>query len=365
MSSPVRIGVVGAGEIAQTTHLPYLYELNDLFELVALAEPSATVRDRLQRRYQLEAAYEDHRALLEHPGLDAIAVCSPNATHADVALGALHAGLHVFVEKPLCITLADADRLIAARDRAGKVAQVGYMNRYDTSFERMRDDLPSSPDEVRAINVLTYDPKLGRFFNRYDTVRARDVGEAVIAATRAAEAVQVEEAVGATDPEGRFVFSEIFLGTLVHDVNVVHGLLEQMGEPLPARVLDGGWWAGGLAVTGTVELANRARWTTTFAELPEAHDFLQTITVLFPDSIRSLAFPAPYLRQTPSTYERSLEQDGVRVVTRTGSFHECYARELERFHDAIVNGASCATPLEQARLDIEVLTEMFLRACDR
>ena len=55
-------------------------------------------------------------------------------------LAALDAGLHVFVEKPMCITLADADAIIAARDRAGKVVQVGTMKRYDPAVEAMLED---------------------------------------------------------------------------------------------------------------------------------------------------------------------------------------------------------------------------------
>jgi len=135
-SARVRIGVVGCGMVAQAMHLQHLAGLRDRFDLLSIAEPSRTVRDAIAARYAVPRAYDDARALLDDGGLDAILVAAPAATHADVVLAALDAGLHVFVEKPLCITLKDADRIVEARDRAGKVVQVGYMKRFDPAFER-------------------------------------------------------------------------------------------------------------------------------------------------------------------------------------------------------------------------------------
>ena len=82
--------------------------------------------------------------MLAAGNLDAVVVCSPAGTHAEVVLAALDAGLHVLVEKPMCITLDDADAIITARDRAGKVVQVGTMKRYDPAVEAMLASLPSS-----------------------------------------------------------------------------------------------------------------------------------------------------------------------------------------------------------------------------
>src|SRR5438067_13642550 len=113
--------------VAQAEHLQNLLQLFELFEIAALADPSRVVRDSMAARYAVSSVHADHRALLDAEVVDAVLVSAPAAAHADVVLGALDAGVHVFVEKPLCITLRDADRIIAARDRTGKVVQVGYM----------------------------------------------------------------------------------------------------------------------------------------------------------------------------------------------------------------------------------------------
>src|SRR5207244_6730886 len=105
----------------------------------------------LGARYGIAGLYRDHRELLDSERLDAVVVCSPAGTHAQTVLDALDAGLHVFVEKPMCITLADADSIVAARDRAGRVVQVGTMKRYDPSYERMLAELPESRSEERRV----------------------------------------------------------------------------------------------------------------------------------------------------------------------------------------------------------------------
>src|SRR5206468_1988046 len=120
----VRVGVVGAGLVAQAEHLPYLSAMRDRYSIAALAEPSLTVRDALGARYGMAGLHADYHAMLDAGGLDAVVVCSPHGTHAEVVLAALDAGLHVFVEKPMCITVADADEIVAARDRTGSVVQV-------------------------------------------------------------------------------------------------------------------------------------------------------------------------------------------------------------------------------------------------
>ena len=160
----VRVGVVGAGLVAQAMHIQYLAAMRDRFALVALAEPSRTVREAIGARYGIAGLHGDYRSLLDAGGVDAVVVCSPAGTHAEVVLAALDADLHVFVEKPMCITLADADAIVAARDRAGRVVQVGTMKRFDPAYERLLEELPQSAESLRYVSVVVNDPEFGPFF---------------------------------------------------------------------------------------------------------------------------------------------------------------------------------------------------------
>jgi predicted dehydrogenase len=361
-SERVRIGVVGCGMVAQAEHLQNLLQLFDRFEVAALADPSRVVRDAMGARYRVRSLHADYRSLLDAGGIDAVLVAAPAAAHAEVVLAALDAETHVFVEKPMCITVKDADRIVAARDRAGKVVQVGYMKRFDPAWERMRDELPMSAAELRYIRVMCHDPEWVPFFPEGDTVKGPDVPAEVIAATKRAEAEQVEQAVGIASPEAVFAFSDAYVGSLVHDVNVVHGLLERLGEPLPARVVGAAWWNEGRSITGSLALANGARWDNARIKLFDIREYQEHVTFYFRDSLRQLTFPSPWLKQTPTQYTRS-EADGLdRSVHVFESHREAFVRELEHFHDCVTRGAACRTPPEQARLDIDVLTKMFRAA---
>ena len=361
----LRIGVVGGGLVAQAMHLHFLAQMRDRFELVAVVDPSATVRTALQERYNLDATYSDYRELLDVTKLDAVVICSPAQTHAEVTLAALDQGLHVFVEKPMCITLADADRIVEAGEKAGKVVQVGYMKRFDRAWERMLENLPESAESLRYIRVVVHDPEFGPFFAPGEIVRGSDISPDVLDAGREQMRAQVKAAVGDDSLAVITAFEGAFLGSLVHDVNVVHGLLERLGEPLPAEVIDGDWWNEGQAVTGAVRLANGSRWDSAWIQLLDVYEYRESVAFYFAEEVHTLSFPSPWLKQSPTLYEASRAQDGARVVESFESYEESFARELTHFHDCVVNGTDCRTPPEQARLDMAVLTDMFLKAGSR
>lgn len=358
----VRVGVVGGGLVAQAEHLPYLAALRERFTIVALAEPSQAVREALGTRYGISGLHADYRSMLDAGGLDAVVICSPAATHAEVVLGALDAGLHVLVEKPMCITLEDADAIISARDRAQKIVQVGTMKRYDPAVEAMLDSLPDSAAGLRYVSVVVNDPEANPYFEPGEIARGEDVPKELIDATRRQEAEQVEQAVGSGSEDVVRAFSESFLGSLLHDLNVVHAALEKLGEPLPAEVVGGDWWHEGRAVYGALRLQSGARVDAAWIQLLETFEYRETIQFMFEEEVHTLEFPSPWLKQHPTVYRRSRRDgrlDDVRIVN---AYDESFSRELRHFHDCIIDGMPCRTPPEGARLDIDVLTKMFLAA---
>jgi hypothetical protein len=221
-------------------------------------------------------------------------------------------------------------------------------------------ELPSSAFALRYVSVVVNDPEFSPYFAEGDIVRGDDIDPDVLEAGRRAEAEQVEAAVGFGDPETVRAFSESYLGSLIHDLNVVHGLLERMGEPLPGKVVSGHWWNEGRAVTGAVQLANGARWDSAWIQLLDTFEYRETIALYFADSIRTLTFPSPWLKQYPTVYRRSEADSRKNAVRIVESYEESFALELAHFHASVTDDTPCRTPPEQARLDIEVLTQMFL-----
>src|SRR5579884_811841 len=114
----LRIGYVGCGMMAQRVHLPNFASLPDC-ELVALAEVRRDLGAKIQRRYDIPRLYSDHRGLLEDPEVDAIAVSAPFALQGEIARESLAAGKHVFMEKPMAVSVAQAEAILTASRSSG------------------------------------------------------------------------------------------------------------------------------------------------------------------------------------------------------------------------------------------------------
>jgi predicted dehydrogenase len=125
----VRIAVVGAGYIGREHARAIHAHPEAEVALVVGTARSGAALERLAAESGA-AASTDYTAALADPAIDVIYLCTPNRLHADQAVAALEAGKHVFCEKPLCTTLTDCERLIAASDRSGRQLMVGHSGRF-------------------------------------------------------------------------------------------------------------------------------------------------------------------------------------------------------------------------------------------
>jgi predicted dehydrogenase len=357
----INVGVIGCGLIAQAVHLPNLARMPDRFRIAAVADPRPDVRAVMAERHPGATAYASGAELIAAGELDTVIICTPPADHADTACAALAAGFHVFCEKPLTITLADADRVIAAGKASGRVVQVGYMKRHDPAYRRMRDELPDSASRLRYVSVEAHDPEAGPYFAS-DEIARGPIDPELVARESEREREQVRLAVGRSDDVAVRAFCDGYLGSLVHFVNVVHGLLERMGEPLPAAVEHSAWWAGGAGLTAAVRLAGGARWDSAWIQLLDLQEHRERVALLFEDGISTLELGSPWLRRSAANYERSWAEQGGRRSSGFRSHTDPFTLELEAFHASITTGAECLTPPEQARVDIDALTRMFVSA---
>jgi predicted dehydrogenase len=329
----LRIGIVGAGLVAQVAHLPELRARPERFDVVAVADPDARARARVAAVWGIRGRHAGHGELIEAGRLDALLVCSPNATHARVAVDALEAGLHVLVEKPLCLAPDDGERISGLAAERGLVAQVGYMKRFDPAYEALLDELAGGPPPLH-IATETYDPGLREPF---------------LPSGGAAAAAPAD------------LLSDVFLGALVHDVNLVRGVLDATGGGVE-RIVDAFAAERPSRAGGTVALRGGARWTMAWLHLPGLGDFAGRVVAYLADGIRSLRFPAPYLRQAPTVLRRSVGRDGVNEVTERRSWAEAYGRQLDHFHACVTAGARCRTPAADAVEDVRLLCAMHREA---
>jgi predicted dehydrogenase len=136
MKEPVRIGVVGAGAIAQLAHLPVLAKMRGA-QLVALCDNDRPKARALADRFGVADVYTDIEDLLEEEALDAVVIATPNHLHEPHTLSALAAGKHVLCERPLALHSRGVERILAAAARAERVVAVANNHRYRTDVQTL------------------------------------------------------------------------------------------------------------------------------------------------------------------------------------------------------------------------------------
>ena len=185
-TDPVAVGLIGAGWIG-AFHGETLARRLPGARLVGVADPAPGAAERLAGSLGAAKATTDPAELLADPAVEAVLIAAPARFHADLVEAAAGAGKAVFCEKPMALTVADADRAIAAAQAAGVPLQVGFNRRFDTGFRAAHDLVAAgrlgTPQLLRS---LTRDP-------------------------------------GIPDP-GRVPPSTIFLETLIHDFDTLRYL---------------------------------------------------------------------------------------------------------------------------------------------
>ena len=153
---PIRIAVLGGGYGAKVP-LPVLGELDE-FEPVAVWSRRAERARELAAEHGLELGTNDLEELLGHPGLEAVHVATPVATHAEVAIAAARRGLHVLCDKPLAMDLAQAREVVAAIGEAGVVGACNYGRRFQETRATLLEKIAQVAGAPRMVSIsLVFD----------------------------------------------------------------------------------------------------------------------------------------------------------------------------------------------------------------
>jgi predicted dehydrogenase len=349
----LRVGVIGCGRIAQIMHLPYLRQLSELYEVSALCDASRTVLHAVGEAYGVARRFLDYRELLETE-LDAVLILTPGS-HAPPALAALQAGLHVFVEKPMCFTLREADEMIAAA-ASGRTLMVGYMKRYDPGYRYAQAAL-SELGELRYIQINTLHPVEEPFQEIQPLALGDDIPPQAVAAMNAEKSRLAVEAIGPVADSLQAVYTDVVLGSLVHDVNALRGLV---GEPQVVEFTSI-WPPGERLPIITTMLRHREslRSVFTWAYLPDYHDYFEEIALMGAAGRIRIQFPSPYLRNFPTPVVVERMEGGATAKRRVvASYAEAFREELVHFHTCATRGQTPLTDARDARRDIEILQQV-------
>ncbi|MBS1232970.1 MAG: putative dehydrogenase, partial [Nitrospirae bacterium] len=122
----IRVGVIGVGYLGQ--HHARIYSEIEEAELVGVADLQKDKAETIAGNYHCKAM-NDYRDMLSE--VDALSIVTPTTTHYPIALDCLKSGKDILIEKPITVTVKDADHLIRESESSGRIIQVGHLERYN------------------------------------------------------------------------------------------------------------------------------------------------------------------------------------------------------------------------------------------
>lgn len=138
-SKKIKVGIIGTGWIADA-HIQQYKQMPDV-EIIAGADLIEGKAEAFFKKWEVEGVrcYNSHTELLENePELDAVSICTYNATHAECAIAALNKGVNVLLEKPMCVTTEEAIEIMKAEKASGKIISIGFQPRLDPNMQKVK-----------------------------------------------------------------------------------------------------------------------------------------------------------------------------------------------------------------------------------
>ncbi|HZG88158.1 Gfo/Idh/MocA family oxidoreductase [Paenibacillus sp.] len=351
--SKVKVGIIGLGEVAQIIHLPILQALSDRYEIAALCDISPSLVAWAGERFGVSNLYTDAHELVRQEDLDAVFVLNSDEYHAEHAIAALRAGKHVLIEKPMTLTVSDADALIAARDAAGVHVMVGYMRRYAPAFAKACEEL-ASLGPIQYARIRDIIGQNAMIIEQSSVVqRFADIPQEAVDDRRARAKRMVDEAVGDAPQPIRNSY-RLLAGLNSHDLSAMRELLG-----MPKRVVSASHWNDGYYIAATFEFDGYCATFETGVDFQRRFD--AHIEVFGKSKQMRLQYDTPYIRHLPTTL-RIAETigDAYEESVHRPTFKDPYTVELERFYEVVAQGAAPKTTPEDYKQDLA----LFRMICD-
>lgn len=367
--TPIRIGVIGCGAIAQVMHLPYLADHPEQFEIAALADVSGPTVEAVGERYGIERRYTDWRAMLANESVDAVGLFH-GGSHHDTTIAALDAGKHVVVEKPLAWNLREAREVQAAAHKSDRTVQVAYHKLYDPGFgyakqeiDKMRDlgfaritvlhpwnDLGLSPHRIRRGN--------GRIDegHREPPTLEEEIARSLSGFTGPELGPLANEVLGdrADDPQLQVAFG-IMTSSLIHQVYSMFGFLGT-----PNRVISTDVWRGGFSIHSVIEYSDNLLVTMDWHQLTHLKDYREEYAFYGNYERVTMQLPSPYFKHFPSPVIVQGGEGELAWEKRvTVSYEEAFHREWAAFYENVTQGKTPISNVDEAVKHMAFIQQMI------
>lgn len=338
----IRIGFIGAGFMGQLAHLSN-YDRVDGCEVVALAEPRDSLRERVARRYHIEERYRDHEALLSGATVDACVAAQPYKRHKYIVPDILESGHHLFTEKPLAVTAGTGDHLATLAEEQDLIHMVGYHKRSDPAMEHAKT-VVDKWRETESFGALRY--------VRVTMPNGDWIGGAPDPITTDEEPPE-----GLTEGQPEHFDEKTaerydqFINYYIHQINALRFFLGSIH-------LTFGDDSGRLLVveneSGTTGVLERAPYRT-------SDDWQESILIGFDRGYIEVNLPAPLASQESGTVEIMNDDDGTSTRRPTMPPKSAMRRQAENFVAAVRGDRTPPCSSREAVEDLRIADAYFRR----
>jgi predicted dehydrogenase len=346
----LKIGIIGAGEIASSVHLPILTRRTDLFEVVAIADLNLAAANTLANRFNIPASFDSTEAMIAGAQLDLVAVLN-SGSHAVNVIKALEAGLDVFCEKPLAYSQAEMNAIESAVKSSGKKLMIGYMKTFDPAVNEAQSKISGRP---RTVDVLVLHPSGAS--QMATTEASTDLPKApadlIPLFTQMRDAINIQ----ALGEEGASamgnLYSEIILGSVIHEFSVLRALDIHITE---VDHVDR-WPREGQTESIIIHGRTRdgVRVTVRWFYLDSYPAYREEVRWVNEFEGHHIIFASPYIMRIPTEYIHTT-RDGIdHKEVRFNSYQTGFERELESFHRNITGNTNPPDAISAGREDLEL-----------
>ena len=345
----IKVGIIGCGDIAQIQHLPALKELAEEFEVTYVCDVSPSLAKYVANWFDIPKYTTNYRELLESD-LDAVILCHRDPK-TEIAVNSLNAGKNTFIEKPMCYSLQEADRIIQAAEDSRKIGQVGYMKLHEPAFELAEKEI-SLMDDIRFIQVnhlhTSNDVHVGQFrTKKFEDIPQETQDQGTLLRNNA-----ILEAIGNAPEKVRSAFLTVS-GSMIHDI---YGLRVLFGNP--EQVVSTEIWDQ--AISTVLQYPGGYRCVATWVDLPDAWDFQETLEVYGSSKRVIVSYTTGFQKAVSPIKIVEIENSGITVRKEPAlSWENPFRRELRHFHDCIINEETPKANVQSARNDISLIIDII------
>ncbi|TRZ85946.1 MAG: gfo/Idh/MocA family oxidoreductase [Streptomycetaceae bacterium] len=359
----VRVGVVGAGAVASSVHLPILTRRSDLFQVTAIADFNIDAANLLADRFGVANRFSSPDEMFSANLIDAVFILN-SGSHSEVVVAALNAGLNVFCEKPLAYTREEMKAIESALNSSGKHLMIGYMKTFDPAVTAAQKIIKNRP---RTVDVVVLHPSgESQLATTEISVSSAPTPKELIAKFKASERNIQLTALGkaAADAFGSF-YSDVILGSVIHELSVLRALDLHITEIdfVDRWPNDGSEKAHSIIIHART--ADNVRITIRWFYLDHYPLYQEEIRWVNENEGHHIIFPSPYILRVPtkliSTKRIGLDHEN----SITESYQPSFEIELVAFHKLVTTGEQSANPIADGNEDLEISLKIAKAICSR